>query len=126
MTTQHSDDTPAPTPRPHVTTSIHSDGRTMMPNPNGDGTWVPCEGTICTNPNHGANTTTPPVPEPTTTVPAPDPTTTDPQTTDPAPAPTPGPVEGASCGDDGKGRWTHLEGGDAAHYGTEWMCSYNN
>lgn len=26
----------------------------MMPNPNGDGTWVPCEGTICTNPNHGA------------------------------------------------------------------------
>ncbi|ORV07783.1 hypothetical protein AWC04_02955 [Mycolicibacterium fallax] len=27
-----------------------------MPNPNGDGTEVPCEGTICTNPNHGAGT----------------------------------------------------------------------
>jgi hypothetical protein len=26
----------------------------MMPNPNGDGSMVPCEGTICTNPNHGA------------------------------------------------------------------------
>jgi len=25
-----------------------------MPNPNGDGSMVPCEGTICTNPNHGA------------------------------------------------------------------------
>ncbi|ORV12575.1 hypothetical protein AWB94_05710 [Mycolicibacterium canariasense] len=25
----------------------------MMPNPNGDGSMVPCEGTICTNPNHG-------------------------------------------------------------------------
>ena len=28
----------------------------MMPNPNGDGSMVPCEGTICTNPNHGAGT----------------------------------------------------------------------
>jgi hypothetical protein len=28
----------------------------MIPNPNGDGTMVPCEGTICTNPNHGAGT----------------------------------------------------------------------
>ncbi len=27
-----------------------------MPNPNGDGSSVPCEGTICTNPNHGAGT----------------------------------------------------------------------
>ena len=26
----------------------------MMPNPNGDGSMVPCEGTVCTNPNHGA------------------------------------------------------------------------
>ncbi|MUL67263.1 hypothetical protein BOO86_22505 [Mycobacterium sp. CBMA 234] len=25
-----------------------------MPNPNGDGSSVPCEGSICTNPNHGA------------------------------------------------------------------------
>ncbi|MCV7192201.1 hypothetical protein H7I02_05225 [Mycolicibacterium brumae] len=25
-----------------------------MPNPNGDGSEVPCEGTVCTNPNHGA------------------------------------------------------------------------
>lgn len=27
-----------------------------VPNPNGDGSYVPCEGTICTNPNHGAGT----------------------------------------------------------------------
>ncbi len=26
----------------------------MMPNPNGDGSMVPCEGSVCTNPNHGA------------------------------------------------------------------------
>lgn len=26
----------------------------MIPNPNGDGSMVPCEGSICTNPNHGA------------------------------------------------------------------------
>lgn len=26
----------------------------MIPNPNGDGSMVPCEGTICTNPNYGA------------------------------------------------------------------------
>lgn len=26
------------------------------PNPNGDGSYVPCEGTICTNPGHGAGT----------------------------------------------------------------------
>ena len=25
-----------------------------IPNPNGDGSYVPCEGTICTNPGHGA------------------------------------------------------------------------
>ncbi|WP_182348921.1 hypothetical protein [Tomitella gaofuii] len=29
-------------------------GGAVMPNPNGDGSTVPCEGTICTNPNHGA------------------------------------------------------------------------
>lgn len=28
----------------------------VMPNPNGQGNLVPCEGTICTNPNHGAGT----------------------------------------------------------------------
>ncbi|BBZ09326.1 hypothetical protein MDOR_34950 [Mycolicibacterium doricum] len=38
---------PAPDTTP--TTSV-----SMMPNPNGDGSMVPCEGTICTNPNHGA------------------------------------------------------------------------
>nr|WP_296773699.1 hypothetical protein [Rhodococcus sp. (in: high G+C Gram-positive bacteria)] len=27
-----------------------------IPNPNGDGSIVPCEGTICTNPNSGAGT----------------------------------------------------------------------
>lgn len=25
----------------------------LVPNPNGDGSLVPCEGTVCTNPNHG-------------------------------------------------------------------------
>ena len=62
-------------------------------NPNGDGTWVPCEGTICTNPNHGAG----------------------------APEPSDVPVEGAPC--EGNGRWVHLTGGNAAHYGTEWLCA---
>ncbi|MFD4458621.1 hypothetical protein [Nocardia sp. NPDC058480] len=37
----------------HVHTTAPAPGPNMMPNPNGDGTWVPCEGTICTNPNHG-------------------------------------------------------------------------
>ncbi|MFF2083788.1 hypothetical protein ACFVVM_08415 [Nocardia sp. NPDC058176] len=81
-------------------------GPDAIPNPNGDGTWVPCEGTICTNPNHGGGPTTPP-PAPTTT-----------------PVDT-GQVEGGPCGDDGLGRWTHLDGDNAGHYGTEWLCSYN-
>lgn len=38
-----------PAPQRPPTTSV-----SMMPNPNGDGSMVPCEGTICTNPNHGA------------------------------------------------------------------------
>ncbi|MEV6279173.1 hypothetical protein [Nocardia sp. NPDC051832] len=42
----------------------------------------------------------------------------------PPPPPGPPPVEGAPCGDDGRGTWVHLEGGNAAHYGTEWMCRY--
>ncbi len=93
-------------------------GPNAIPNPNGDGTWVPCEGTICTNPNHGAGPEN--APAPTTTAP-PAPTTTVPN-----PAPNNNtPVEGAPCGDDGRGRWQHLEGGDAEHYGTEWLCSYN-
>lgn len=29
-------------------------GPNAIPNPNGDNGYVPCEGTICTNPNHGA------------------------------------------------------------------------
>ncbi|MFE9786339.1 hypothetical protein ACFYO7_13255 [Nocardia salmonicida] len=33
-------------------------GPDAMDNPHGDGTWVPCEGTICTNPNHGAGSGT--------------------------------------------------------------------
>ncbi|WP_241563755.1 hypothetical protein [Mycolicibacterium brumae] len=37
--------TPSATPKPTAP---------MIPNPNGDGTWVPCEGSICTNPNNGA------------------------------------------------------------------------
>ena len=72
-------------------------GPDAIPNPNGDGTWVACEGTICTNPNHGAGT-----PEPSA-------------------APAEVPVEGAPC--EGSGHWVHLTGGDAAHYGTEWLCA---
>ncbi|MFI8977332.1 hypothetical protein ACIGO9_30935 [Nocardia asteroides] len=91
-------------------------GPNAIPNPNGDGTWVPCEGTICTNPDHGAGpeTTAPPTP--------PAPTTT---TVPPSPSPNT-PVEGAACGEDGHGSWVHLDGGNADHYGTEWLCSYNN
>lgn len=29
-------------------------GPDAIPNPNGDGSYVPCDGTICTNPDHGA------------------------------------------------------------------------
>jgi len=79
-------------------------GPDAIPNPNGDGTWVPCEGTICTNPNQGAG--------PETTAPNADPTDTTPPNSDP--------VEGAACGDGGT--WVHLDPGNAAHYGTEWMC----
>lgn len=43
-------------------------GPNAIPGPNGDGTWVPCADTICTNPNHGAGPeTTAPVETPTTT-----------------------------------------------------------
>ncbi|MFI6867680.1 hypothetical protein [Nocardia sp. NPDC050406] len=42
------------------------------------------------------------------------------------PASEPAPVEGAPCGYEGHGRWVHLEGGNAAHYGTEWMCDNPN
>ncbi|MFC9437254.1 hypothetical protein [Nocardia sp. NPDC057030] len=80
-------------------------GPNAIPSPNGDGTWVPCEGTICTNPNHGAGPeTTPPVETPTTT-------------------PQDGArVEGAPC--EGDGHWVHLTGDNAAHYGTEWLCRH--
>ncbi|MFF2087284.1 hypothetical protein ACFVVM_26220 [Nocardia sp. NPDC058176] len=44
---QHTTPNEQPIPVPPTTVS-------MMPNPNGDGSQVPCEGTICTNPNHGA------------------------------------------------------------------------
>ena len=84
-------------------------GPDAMQNPNGDGTWVPCEGTICTNPNHGAG--------PGTTAPA--------ETLAPVevPSTTPqnsGQVEGAPC--EGDGHWVHLDGDNAGHYGTEWLC----
>ncbi|WP_191987001.1 hypothetical protein [Mycobacteroides franklinii] len=36
----------------------------LIPNPNGDGSMVPCEGTICTNPNHGAGDPSDPIPGP--------------------------------------------------------------
>ncbi|WTL56428.1 hypothetical protein OG203_04520 [Nocardia sp. NBC_01499] len=80
-------------------------GPNAIQNPNGDGTWVPCEGTICTNPNHGAGPeTTPPTEPPSTT----------PQNSTP--------VEGAPC--EGDGHWVHLTGDNAAHYGTEWLCQH--
>lgn len=47
-----SDPKPAP-----ATVTVQSDngGDTpMMDNPNGDGSKVPCEGSVCHNPNHGA------------------------------------------------------------------------
>ncbi|MFI9406996.1 hypothetical protein [Nocardia sp. NPDC052316] len=39
------------------------------------------------------------------------------------PPPGPAPTEGAPC--EGDGHWVHLEGGNAAHYGTEWLCAHN-
>ncbi|WP_433664005.1 hypothetical protein ACQPW1_18935 [Nocardia sp. CA-128927] len=81
-------------------------GPNAIPSPNGDGTWVPCEGTICTNPNYGAGPETTPPPLETTS--------TAPQDT--------ARVEGAPC--EGDGHWVHLTGGDAAHYGTEWLCRH--
>ncbi len=87
-------------------------GPNAIPNPNGDGTWVPCEGTICTNPNHGAGPeTTPPQ---ISTTPPPVETTTPPPNNDR--------VEGAAC--EGDGHWVHLDGGNAGHYGTEWLCRH--
>lgn len=91
-------------------------GPNAIQNPNGDGTWVPCEGTICTNPNHGAGPETAPAP-------GPDTTTEPPVTTTEPPAPGPGP-EGAACGTDGDGHWVHLDGDNAKHYGTEWLCQH--
>ncbi|MCU1643373.1 MAG: hypothetical protein JWN03_3648 [Nocardia sp.] len=79
-----------------------------IPNPNGDGTWVPCEGTICTNPNHGAG---PDTTAPETSAPVDIPSTT-PQSS--------GQVEGAPC--EGDGRWVHLDAGNAGHYGTDRMA----
>ncbi|MFI6996694.1 hypothetical protein [Nocardia sp. NPDC050175] len=79
-------------------------GPNAIQNPNGNGTWVPCEGTICTNPNYGAG--------PETTPPPVEPTSSTPQDR----------VEGAPC--EGDGRWVHLTGDNAAHYGTEWLCQH--
>lgn len=89
-------------------------GPNAIPNPNGDGTWVPCEGSICTNPNHGAG---PGNGGPDATTPI-APVTTTPSN----PNPDQGRVEGAPC--EGDGTWVHLDGGNAGHYGTEWMCRH--
>ncbi|WKG12048.1 hypothetical protein QX204_11500 [Nocardia sp. PE-7] len=86
-------------------------GPDAIENPNGDGTWVPCEGTICTNPDHGAG--------PGTTAPAEIPAPVD------VPSITPqnsAQVEGAPC--EGDGHWVRLDGGNAGHYGTEWLCRH--
>lgn len=77
-------------------------GPNAIPNPNGDGTYVPCEGSICTSPNHGAGT--------------------DPSENGGDQSAGQGQVEGAPC--EGTGTWVRLEGGNAAHYGTEWMCAH--
>ncbi|MEV0549065.1 hypothetical protein OG308_17895 [Nocardia salmonicida] len=86
-------------------------GPDAMQNPNGDGTWVPCEGTICTNPNHGAG--------PGTTAPAETPAPVEVPSTTPQNS---GQVEGAPC--EGDGHWVHLDGDNAGHYGTEWLCQH--
>lgn len=58
--TSHAPTAPAAPRTPNVPAAPHPPGAPgtstmpMMPNPNGDGSMVPCEGTICTNPNHGA------------------------------------------------------------------------
>ncbi|WP_405138750.1 hypothetical protein [Nocardia sp. NBC_01388] len=87
-------------------------GPNAIQNPNGDGTWVPCEGTICTNPNNGAGPDNNPPAE--TTAPVVVPTTTSPQNS--------AQVDGAPC--EGDGHWVHLDGGNAGHYGTEWLCQH--
>ncbi|WP_433993787.1 hypothetical protein [Mycolicibacterium porcinum] len=46
--------TPNAPAAPHTPGAPGTSTVPMMPNPNGDGSMVPCEGTICTNPNHGA------------------------------------------------------------------------
>ncbi|GAB2684876.1 hypothetical protein [Nocardia thraciensis] len=38
------------------------------------------------------------------------------------PPPGPPPIEGTPC--EGDGHWVHLDGGNAAHYGTEWLCAH--
>ncbi|MGW4533007.1 hypothetical protein ACWEOI_18830 [Nocardia sp. NPDC004340] len=42
----------------------------------------------------------------------------------PSQPPAPAHVQGEPC-DDGRGTWVHLDGGNAAHYGTEWLCKTN-
>ncbi|MGW4245867.1 hypothetical protein [Nocardia sp. NPDC004722] len=41
----------------------------------------------------------------------------------PPPAPDTSHTEGAPC--EGDGHWVHLDGGNAAHYGTQWLCDHN-
>ncbi|WP_405138783.1 hypothetical protein [Nocardia sp. NBC_01388] len=38
------------------------------------------------------------------------------------PPPGPSHTEGESC--EGDGHWVHLDGGNAAHYGTDWLCAH--
>ncbi|MFD4266467.1 hypothetical protein [Rhodococcus sp. NPDC058481] len=77
-------------------------GPNAIANPNGDPGYVPCEGTICTNPNSGAGT--------------------NPSENGGDQGSDQGPVAGAPC--EGDGTWVHAEGGNAAHYGTEWLCRH--
>ncbi|MFE3753862.1 hypothetical protein ACFXO9_06095 [Nocardia tengchongensis] len=42
----------------------------------------------------------------------------------PSKPPAPAHVQGEPC-DGGRGTWVHLDGGNAAHYGTEWLCKAN-
>jgi hypothetical protein len=54
----HADTQTAPSsPAGHTApASVGTSTAVTTPNPNGDGSAVPCEGSICSNPNHGAGT----------------------------------------------------------------------
>ncbi|QLY27922.1 hypothetical protein [Nocardia huaxiensis] len=60
-------------------------------------------------------------PAPGISIPLPDGVFTGSAGVQPSTPPSPEHVEGEPCGDNG-GHWVHLDGGNATHYGTEWLC----